>query len=217
MVSRVLRHIFNTSVIKTIVFNFHYFPFIRAIRLPVLVARRTVFVKLSGSLYVERGCRVFIGYQIISIQDSKYSRTLWDVTGSVCFKGNAIIGKGSRLSIGGNLIVGNSFKITGDSTIICSRLISIGNDALLSWDCLVMDTDIHIINDCNGIRQNNDRPITIGNHVWIACRNTVLKGTTIPDGSVLAAGSLIFNQLKKCNCIYGSNGIIIKNDIAWHH
>ncbi len=56
----------------------------------------------------------------------------------------------------------------------------------------------------------------IGNNVWICCRNSILKGSKIPDGCVLAAGSLIFRVFSENNCIIGGNPCkILKNNISW--
>lgn len=41
-----------------------------------------------------------------------------------------------------------------------------GNNSIISWDCLILDTDFHrIYKDGNMINEN--KPIEIGNHVWI--------------------------------------------------
>ncbi|MGK9369486.1 hypothetical protein ACSSWA_11350 [Melioribacter sp. Ez-97] len=36
---------------------------------------------------------------------------------------------------------------------------------------------------------NEDKPIQIGNHVWIGCWSVLLKGTYIADGCIVGAGS----------------------------
>lgn len=160
---------------------------------------------------------LLLGYQHLGIHDGYYNRTVWQVSGQLTLKGDKIdIGRGSTLSVSGNCYLGDHFTITGKSTIICRKSISFGNGVLISWDALIMDTDYHQINDDEGRVINEDKPIIIGDEVWIGCRSTILKGTTIPSKSVIAAGSLVAGKMEEENCIYSSNRKIIKRNIDWH-
>lgn len=78
-----------------------------------------------------------------------------------------------------------------------------------------MDTDYHkILNENNEII-NEDKPISIGNHVWIGCRNTILKGVTIADNNVIAANSTITRSFKSTRCVIGNNTVELKSNIDW--
>lgn len=115
----------------------------------------------------------------------------------------------------GTLEFGENVNISGNTSIICYGNIKIGNDCLVSWDCLMLDTDFHKIYS-DGILTNLDKKITVGNHVWIGARTTILKGTIVPDGSVIGAGSLCSGKLLKENAIYGGNPLkILKQNIRW--
>ena len=74
-----------------------------------------------------------------------------------------------------SLHFGDNFDVTGSSSIICSKNITFGNDSLLSWDILIMDSDFHPILNRNKDRVNSPLPINIENGVWIGCRSTILK------------------------------------------
>ncbi|WP_350546452.1 DapH/DapD/GlmU-related protein [Pseudoalteromonas sp. 5-MNA-CIBAN-0065] len=37
----------------------------------------------------------------------------------------------------------------------------------------------------------NDLPVLISNDVWVGCNATILKGVTIGEGTVIAAGSVV--------------------------
>ncbi len=211
----------GVSWLKTVYFNFHYLPFIDALRLPIFIYRRTKLHSLSGSIKFNVPCRtgiVMIGIHGVGIIDNKYERTIWQCNGVVEFNGSARFGSGTKLSINKNAIlsIGNKFCITGRSTIICSKDISFGDECLLSWDILIMDTDFHnIYEDRNLI--NIPKPIRIGNHVWIGCRNMVLKGVTIPNNVIVAASSVITKHVDDSECIVG-NKIIqcnLKNAVTW--
>lgn len=107
--------------------------------------------------------------------------------------------------------------MTANSTIMCKHSVSFGCNVLMSWDILVMDTDTHHIYNGDSTEPcNPPAPIVIGNNVWIGCRSTILKGAVVPDGSVIAAGSLVTRQLDSTNSIIaGSPACVIRTGISW--
>ena len=210
---------------KTVYFNFHYFPLKTAIRLPIFIYWRSELYKMEGKIVIETPVKtgmIRFGGHGLGTQDLLYSRTMWEVMGTVLFKGNASIGRGSKISVGENamLTLGEDFQITGNSEIICQKKITFGSQCLLSWDILLMDTDFHYIFDDKENFINSPRPITIGNHVWIGCRNTILKGVSIADDVIISANSTITRNVEETNCIIGGHGKsveIIKRNINWKY
>ena len=159
-----------------------------------------------------------IGFGDVGHYDRKRSRTIWQVSGEVDFKGRASIGHGSKISVRGKLELGDRFNITAESTIVCAKEISFGNDCLVSWDVLVMDTDEHPVYNKEGGRINEDRPIVVGNHVWIGCKCMLLKGAELSDNTILAAGTALRSVFHGEEQIIGGNPpAILKRDVRWEH
>lgn len=209
------------SLPKTLRFNFHYFPLKTALKLPVVVSHRTYLRELHGKVElpdnVERAM-VKIGFGDVGHYDRKRSRGIWQVSGLVSFGGKASIGHGSKLSVRGNLKLGAGFNMTAESTIVCAKEITFGDDCLLAWDVLVMDTDEHPLFDKDNERINPDRPIVVGNHVWIGCKCVLLKGAEVPNDTVLAAGTLLKSAFAGENQVIGGNPpSILKRDVRWEH
>jgi acetyltransferase-like isoleucine patch superfamily enzyme len=115
-------------------------------------------------------------------------------------KGKIIIGDGCRIwsHIGTTQIsagpratieIGeNTFINTG--TIITSRKnIKIGKNCQVGNQVIMMDDDFHDVNQRHS-KSGKDN-ITIGDNVWIATRAIILKGVSIGDGAVVAAGSVV--------------------------
>lgn len=211
----------QVSLIKTLYFNFNYFPIRIACRLPVFILRHTFLRCCQGSVIlpeiVHTGM-IRIGVRGLGVEDYKYKRVVWYNKGTVQFEGTAYLGSGSRISVSdsGKLVLGDNFVITGASTIICEKEITFGNECLLSWDVLLMDSDFHdIIVDAE--KTNYPQPINIGNHVWIGCQNTILKGVNIPDNVIIASNSVITRSVEESNIIVGGNrgNIIIKKNVNW--
>lgn len=208
---------------KTLYFNFHYFPFKTAIRMPVLIYWRSELYKTHGKIIIDAPVStgmVKFGSHSLGTQDLLYSRTMWEMMGTLIIKGKVSIGRGCKISIGENatMTLGDNFIITGNSEIICQKEIIFGDHCLLSWDILMMDTDFHQILDENGQIINEPKPIVIGNHVWIGCRNTILKGVSIGDNNIISANSTITRSCKENNCVIGGHGKsleIIKRNVNW--
>ena len=57
--------------------------------------------------------------------------------------------QGSRIANSGVLSFGDRFSISANSSIICTDKITFGDDVLISWDSLIMDTDFHSIFDAD--------------------------------------------------------------------
>lgn len=206
---------------KTIYFNFKYFPFSQALRMPVIVSRKVYLLSVRGEIVfncpVTMGL-VQIGFGNIGIFDKKKSRTIWEVNGRIIFKGKANIGHGSKISVGkeGILTLGENFTISAESTIVAFSEVQFGNNCLLSWDILVMDTDFHKVMDESGVIINNPRPILMGDRVWIGCRSLILKGAVIPDNCIIGANSTVSKPLEKKGCLYvGSPAKIVKENVTW--
>ena len=226
------------SIPKTLRFNLHYFPLKTALKLPVVVSHRTNLRELHGKVElpekVERAM-IKIGFGDVGHYDRKRSRGIWQVSGTVTFGGKASIGHGSKISVRGNLCFGADFNMTAESTIVCAKEIRFGRDCLLSWDILVMDTDEHPIfhrhetgdsgtvprpasNNMENERINPDKPIVVGDHVWIGCKCVLLKGAEVPNNTVVAAGTLLTSSFTGEHQVIGGNPpTVLKHDICWEH
>ena len=199
--------LFQLSLLKTLRFNLFYFPLKQALRLPVLVYKGCSFYKMKGKIRLDcpvRPAILRLGENHLSISDTRYSRTIWDVSGMLILKGKASIG--------------SAFCISGETEIVCHKHICFGDDCLLSWDSLIMDTDFHQIIDSEGNTLNPPADVSIADHVWIGCRCLILKGVSIPADSVLAAGSVLTTDFVETHSIIagqGSKAAVIKSGTNW--
>ena len=63
---------------------------------------------------------------------------------------------------------------------------------------------------------NINKPVYIGDHVWIGYGVTLLKGTYIPSGCCVVAGSIVNKKFKEENSILaGTPANCIKSNIEW--
>lgn len=208
----------KTNLIKTLLFNFKYFGIRGILLCPVLIARNVKLECLEGKVQCNDPKRggIKLGYSDLGIIDSRYQKAIWENKGIVIFEGRANLGKAVKICNSGCLTIGDCVSITGGTSLICRKNISIGAGTLISWENLIMDTDWHpIYSNESGEVVNSDKNICIGKHVWIGCRCTILKGTNIPDENVIAANSKISESLSKEMVIYGNQGAVIRENIRW--
>lgn len=128
------------------------------------------------------------------------------------------LGAGTNIVVNeiATISIGNNTYIAGDSKIYANKSINIGNDCALSWGLTIIDSDFHSI-IYNTVKNNVVcEPINIGNHVWVGCNVTILKGVNIGDNSIIAAGSIVNKDVPKNCLVAGNPARIIKQDISWN-
>lgn len=94
----------------------------------------------------------------------------------------------------------------------CTKRITIGDDVAISHNVTIMDSDAHDILD--GEHQKT-KPVQIGNHVWIGTGAKILKGVTIGDGAVVAAGAVVVKDVPESCMVAGVPAEIVKRRIRW--
>lgn len=218
-----LKYYFQMSFFRTLFFNFRYLPFSKACFLPVILFRGTVVGSMKGKITLPE--KVKCGMIKIGRADvvgwEKRSASL-SVDGEMIFQGKATLGSGSALKVkkGAVLTFGDKFRITAGASIFCHKQITFGTGCLLSWDTQIMDSDHHLILDpLSGGRLNEDAAVVFGDHVWIGSRSTILKGVSIGDGCVVAAGSILTESFAgEKDSVIGGNGKtqrVLRSGINW--
>ena len=144
-----------------------------------------------------------------------------------------IKGNNNIIYIGDNCVVNNTsiildnegseIRIGNKTSIAKVQIVSlepykieIGEDCMLSYDIEIRNTDSHKIYDKNtNERINEGSSINIGNHVWLGMRAIILKGVTIGDNSIVAAGSIVTKDVKANTIVSGNPAKQIKENVYW--
>lgn len=118
---------------------------------------------------------------------------------------------GVRLEIGerGTLSIGNGTYLNRNTLIIAENQVSIGRDCMISWEVIIMDSDLHNFNP----NKQSSKPVQIGDKVWIGCRSIILKGVTIGDGATIAAGAIVTKDVPEATIVGGNPARILKYNI----
>lgn len=103
------------------------------------------------------------------------------------------------LSKTAKIIIEDNVGLNGTSIVVRSKTISIGSGTLIAPNVLIMDYDFHAFwppeNRIMNPAFENDADVIIGKNVWIGSRCIVKKGLSIGDNSVIAAGSVVTNDI----------------------
>lgn len=135
--------------------------------------------------------------------------------------GDIVIGQAVRLSGRSDIAFSNQVHLSpaliirdrvflghGCQLHIAQRL-EIGHDALIANGVMVYDFDAHPYDPIS--RQNEDvigspnvKPVSIGAHTWVGARAIILKGVSIGEGAIVAAGSVVTKDVAPYTIVAGN-------------
>ncbi|MGM9551172.1 MAG: acyltransferase [Clostridia bacterium] len=135
-------------------------------------------------------------------------------------KNNGVVTLGDRVllhryvklsAFGGKIEIGNNSYIGDRTEIHSGKMVKIGNNVNIAWDCNILDRDYHAFeSECEVVK-----PVVIEDHVWIGARSMVLKGVTIGEGAVVAAGSVVTKDVPGRCLVAGNPAKVIKENVNW--
>jgi len=215
-----LKKISEIAICKSLIFNLRHFG-TKGLKMPVLIARKCrLAVKGKVQLCSFQFGIVKIGFGgSPAIVEKAYSRFAVKKNAVVVFNGKAGISAGTSICVDkGTLVVGENFSTNKNCLIACSKGIQIGNDVTLGWNVNVRDNDGHtVVDEVTGVASES-KEVKIGNHVWLCAYADVLKGSTIPDDSVVAYRSLVTKAFDRPSVLIGGvPAKILKENIRWYY
>jgi tetrahydrodipicolinate N-acetyltransferase len=117
--------------------------------------------------------------------------------------GQVNLHRGSRIVVdAGRLEIGNQTMVNGLAKVLVNEGVRIGAGCNIAWNVQILDTDFHAVY-VDGEPLPKAAPIDIGDRVWIGTNALVLKGVTIGDGAVVAAGSVVTRDVPPKTLVAG--------------
>ena len=131
-----------------------------------------------------------------------------------CYAGCSFsIGKSGYAAVG-------DFTLLNGALIMAEERIEIGSHCLVSWNVGIADSDFHPLAPAQRLidakalapfyknrpprPKLETRPVIIGDNVWIGMHSLILKGVTIGENSVVAAGAIVTKSVP-ANCVVAGN------------
>ncbi len=130
-----------------------------------------------------------------------------------------IIGEpGDRVQIGvwgresgeGKITIGDYVLISPGVRISASDEIIIGDNVMIANGAYVTDADWHGIYDRSN-RDVNRYSVHISDNVWLGDHSSVLKGVSIGENSIVAAGAVVTKDIPANVVVAGNPAIIVKH------
>ena len=137
-----------------------------------------------------------------------------------CYAGVSFaIGKAGSCKVG-------DFTLLNGALIMAEERIEIGSHCLVSWNVGIADSDFHPIEPAQRLvdaealapfyenrpprPKLETRPVRIADNVWIGMNAIILKGVSIGENSVVAAGSVVSKSVPANVVVAGNPAVIVK-------
>lgn len=122
-----------------------------------------------------------------------------------------------------SLTIGDRVFVGGNSLVDCVQQITIGDDVLISYQVIIMDSDNHSLraserigdlqrwrNQAYDWSRVSNAPVVIHSKAWIGARAIITKGVTIGEGGVVAAGSVVTKDVPPYTIVAGNPARVIR-------
>jgi acetyltransferase-like isoleucine patch superfamily enzyme len=148
-----------------------------------IVIRGFPYMKING--FLEIGNNVIINSSLRSNPTNHYKRCI------ICVEKNA------NLKLGDNVGISNS-------VVYCSESILIQKNTLIGSGVRIWDTDFHNME----IDSCYTNKVRIGENCWIGADSIILKGSNIPNDTIIGANSLVtFSSSPLQSGVYAGNPV----------
>ena len=109
-----------------------------------------------------------------------------------------------------NILIGARTTIGFYTFIYASSQVDIGDDCMIAPFVYIVDSDHGYDASMPMNRQpNTASPVKIGNDVWIGAHSVILSGVNIADGAIIAAGSVVREDVDRNTIVGGIPARII--------
>ena len=198
-----LRFLRRIRIIKYFYLNYFCKEIIRVDNSKIIPYKNAV-------INIEIGARIYIANGDVEIGCSLRENAVW---GS---NGGCKVSYGSTIEIlKGALLDSKYFTVNSNSILIAAKKISLGQDVMIARNVVIYDSDFHEIY-YEGIKGNRSKDVIIGEHVWIGTNSMILKGVNLKKGCVVAANTIVTENVESENLIGIKSEIkCINNQIQW--
>lgn len=141
-------------------------------------------------------------------------------------EGSIVRGELLRFAHGGQITIGRSCYIGHGTRIWSGTNVTIGDNVLIAHNVSIFDNLTHPL-DWRERREHfkmiassghpaeidlGDRPVTIGNDAWIGAQSIVLRGVTIGERAVVAAGAVVTQNVPADTIVGGNPAKVIREN-----
>ena len=116
---------------------------------------------------------------------------------------------GFKVSTDAELVIGHRVSVNYQTIISVARRVRIGDDTMIAGNVQIYDNVSHPVSPARRLRHESfsldeSAPVDIGRNVWIGQSAMIMRGVTIGDNSIVAAGSIVTKSVP-ANTLVGGN------------
>lgn len=206
----------DTSIPVSVVLSFCFEKLICLIR---------GIIRVHKKIFIDKSVHI---KQIKKITWGRNFRCAKNVTLNALSQDGIILGNNCSIGINTRIECTGSFEFLGkgfkcgdncglgtDSFYGCAGGIEIGNDVIVG-NFVSMHSENHNFSDLDipiRLQGVNHKGIKIGNNCWIGAKATILDGSVIGNGCIVAAGAVVTGQFPDNSIIAGVPAKVIKTRI----
>jgi len=116
----------------------------------------------------------------------------------------------ATLAQGASIILYNRVGLS--SCLICAATkVEIGEDTIIGGGAMIFDTDFHeplLGGGWGSDAKSVSKPVKIGKRCFIGARAIILKGVTIGDDVIVAAGAVVSKSVPSNSLVFGNPSVI---------
>ena len=170
-----------------------------------------LLVNIFVSIFVKKNKRAYVKSKILSFfkktkvkKKAKFVGEDFKCTGVNEVRVNKHTYIGSHVSINGLLVYGDGDLNIGDYVHMGAETVICTDNHNYEGDAIPYDTTV--------IR----KPVNIASYVWIGTRSTILPGTTIGEGAIIQAGSVVHGDIPPYSIAGGNPAKVFKTRNVEH-
>lgn len=181
------------------------------LRFGQIIIHKKVKLTLGNNFIIEGKGSLHIGHDIGSFPRGSISAFRLGNNSHLIINGTFHLLSGHQINIDDNAkIEFNNGVFNHDVVVDCKKYIKFGNNVGIGSQGYIMDSDAHYING-----QKKAIEIIIEANVLVGFRTSIMKGTCIRAGSVIAANSVVTKEIPSKCIAAGNPAQVIKENITW--
>lgn len=111
---------------------------------------------------------------------------------------------GARITVGAHTFINRGVGV------VAERAVDIGAGVCIGLRVLIYDSDHHTLDGWH-YPPGAGAPVRICDHVWIAMGAIILKGVTIGEGAVVAAGAVVHEDVAPWTLVAGVPAFFVRH------
>jgi acetyltransferase-like isoleucine patch superfamily enzyme len=114
------------------------------------------------------------------------------------------------------LIIGDRVSLNYRGVIGVAKSVRIGDDTMIAGDVTILDNTNHPVSPARRLARApltraEVSPVVIGRNVWIGIHCIIMRGVTIGDNSIVAAGSVLTKSVPPNTVVAGNPAIAVRH------